>query len=240
MCAGRDVVPAMPTTLLCFFSVAREGSPTMYKLYWCRGTAALAPQLVLELGGLPYEKITVETRKGEHRKAAYLAINPKGFIPALQTPEGQILTEAAAICLYLCERHALPLAPAPGTEARGPFLSLLVFLTNTLQTACKPCDFPERFALDPADAPRVRAWAVARLDDLWRMVEDHLFSGPGPFLQGPEMTVADLYLAMVMAWHPRAHDRLAELERVGGCFEAVTAEPTVARVMRASGNLPLG
>jgi hypothetical protein len=39
----------------------------MYRLYWCRRTAALAPQLVLELAALPYERITVELRKGEHR-----------------------------------------------------------------------------------------------------------------------------------------------------------------------------
>lgn len=73
---------------------------------------------MLELAALPYEKITVEVRKGEHRQTAYLSVNPKGFVPALQTPEGQILTESAAICLYLCERHGL-LAPAPATAARG-------------------------------------------------------------------------------------------------------------------------
>ena len=211
----------------------------MYTLYWCRGTAALAPHCVLELGNLSYETVTVEVRKGEHRQPAYLAINPKGFVPALRTPEGQVLTEAAAICLYLCERHALPLAPPPGTESRGPFLSLLVFLTNTMQTACKPCDFPERFALDAADAPRVRRWALDRLDEQWRLAEEHLFAATGPFLQGAQMTVADLYLAMLIAWHPRARDLLTGLPRVARCFDAVTAGPTVARLMRASGNLPL-
>jgi len=211
----------------------------MYKLYWCRRTAALAPQLVLELAALPYEKISIETRRGEHRQPAYLAINPKGFVPALQTPEGQTLTESAAICLYLCERHALPLAPAPGMRERGPFLSSLVFLTNTLQVACKPYNYPERYAPDPTDTSRVRDWAITRLDEQWRVVENHLFVGAGPFLQGGDMTIADLYLAMLMTWHPQAPVRLAELKKVARGFDAVTAEPTVAGVMQAGSDLPL-
>lgn len=211
----------------------------MYKLYWCRGTAALAPQLVLELAGLPYETITVETRAGAHRRPAYLAVDPKGFIPALRTPDGQILTESAAICLYLCERHGLSLAPAPGTVARGSFLRLLVFLTNTLQTACKPCHHPERFALDPADAPRLRERAVERLDEQWRVVEDHLFSGSSPFLQGGDMTVADIYLTMLITWHPQPQARIEAPPHVARCFAAVTAQRTVARIMHAGGDLPL-
>jgi glutathione S-transferase len=106
--------------------------------------------------------------------------------------------------------------------------------------AFKPYHFPERFALDAEDVSRVRDRALARIDEQWRVVEAHLFSGPGPYLQERDITVADLYLAMLLTWHPRARQRVAEWPNVARCFDAVTAEPIVARVMHAGGSLPLG
>ena len=104
-----------------------------YKLYWDSWTASMAPQMLLELAGLPYRPIRVSLAENEQRRPAYLALNPAGKVPTLVTPEGETLAEAAAICLWLAERHDLDLAPPPGDPDRATFLRWLLYLTDTIQ-----------------------------------------------------------------------------------------------------------
>ena len=67
----------------------------MYKLFTGPGTCALASHIVLEELGLPYEAVRVDFASQAQRSPEYLAINPKGRVPALVTPRG-VLTETPA------------------------------------------------------------------------------------------------------------------------------------------------
>ena len=71
----------------------------MLKLYYYPGACSLAPHLVLEWIGAPYEAVRVQL--GD---PAYNAINPAGAVPALDTGEGWILTQAGAVLHYLARR----------------------------------------------------------------------------------------------------------------------------------------
>ena len=103
----------------------------MYKLYGGTFTRALAPQMVLEEAGLPYELHAVDMASGEHRGEEFLKLNPAGYVPALTTPEGDVLHEAAAIMLYLTDRHELEdLAPQVDAPQRGGFLSKLFYFRS--------------------------------------------------------------------------------------------------------------
>ncbi len=94
----------------------------MYKLYWNKDTAAVAPEMVLEEAGLAYEKVVIDAFGGETWQADYLAINPAGYIPALIREDGSILYESAAISLYICDRHGLSeLLPPLEDPDRGGF-----------------------------------------------------------------------------------------------------------------------
>ncbi|WP_201722365.1 glutathione S-transferase N-terminal domain-containing protein, partial [Sulfitobacter sp. HI0040] len=82
--------------------------------------ASLIVRLTLEQGQIPYETRLVDRRAKAQRGAAYRALNPKGLIPTLETPEGPIF-ETGAILLWLADRHG-ELFPAPASPARGKAL----------------------------------------------------------------------------------------------------------------------
>src|SRR5579862_8775395 len=90
-----------PTLHEVFASI--RGDPRMMKLYYSPGACSMAPHILLEEIGVPYEAVRVAIAEGKTRSPEYLAINPKGRVPALFTAEGEILTEVPAISCYLAE-----------------------------------------------------------------------------------------------------------------------------------------
>ncbi len=225
----------MLTFCVCCDSDSITTRRTMYKLYWDQGTAAMAPQIVLEEAALDYERVRVDTRSGETRAAAYLALNPAGYVPALVTDEDVILYESAAICLYLCDHHGLALAPATDDPARGLMYRCLFYLTNTVQEAYKQHYYPERLTTDPADAPRISAKGTENLVERWKVVDDHL-AAAGPLHLGERASVVDIYMLMLVTWFPPHWqpllDRYAALKQA---FELTAERPAVRKVMRLHG-----
>ena len=76
-------------------------------LYGGVPSQSVVVEMLLAEAEIPFELRRVDITKGEHRTEAFLEINPAGFVPALITPEGEMLHENAAILLYLCERFEL-------------------------------------------------------------------------------------------------------------------------------------
>jgi len=209
----------------------------MYKLYWAAGTAALAPQAILEEVGAPYEIVELDLGKQEHRRPEYLGLNPAGLVPTLVTDDGQVLTESAAITVGLCERHPeAGLIPEPGDPARGTFLRWLFYQTNNVQEAYKRFYFPGRFSTDSADAPRIKEQAASDLAARWRIVEDRL-ADPGPWLLGGRFSAADIYLVMLATWFEPKEDLLEMCPNVGRCFAQAARRPALRRTLEASGEL---
>ena len=172
----------------------------MYKLYGGTFTRALAPQMVLEEADLPYELHVVDMAAKEHRSAEFLSLNPAGFVPALVTPEGDVLHEAAAIMLYLTDRHGLDeLAPPASDPQRGVFLSKLFYFTNDVQPPFKRFFYAYRYALRKADVADVTAQSREMVCERWQVLEDWL-SANGPYHLGDRFTFADLHVAMWMAY----------------------------------------
>ncbi|HEY0845691.1 MAG TPA: glutathione S-transferase N-terminal domain-containing protein [Noviherbaspirillum sp.] len=93
----------------------------MYTLYYYPGNANLAPHMLLEELGVPYELVLVDREQNAHKQADYLKLNPTGRIPVL-IDRDLVLFETAAICLHLVDRHPeAGLAPAVGTAERAEF-----------------------------------------------------------------------------------------------------------------------
>ena len=206
----------------------------MYILYGGGVSRSVGPQMVLEEAGLDYELREIDIAAGEHRTAAFLAINPAGYVPALTTPEGETLHEAAAIMLYLADRHGLDdLAPPPGDPLRGRFYSRLFFHTNDIQPAQKRCGYPERYAVDPDHIPRVREAAREAARERWRVLDGYLAAG-GPYHLGERFSLVDLYMAMWVNYGVAApRDMAEELPAVGACFARVMARPKSAALLDA-------
>ncbi len=204
----------------------------MYILYGGGISRAVGPRMVLEEAGLAYELREIDYAAGEHRTAAFLAINPAGYLPALTTPEGETLHEAAAIMLYLADRHGLDdLAPPPGDPLRGRFYSRLFFHTSDIQPAHKRCDYPERYAVDPGDIPRVRAAAQKVARERWSVIDGYL-GADGPYHLGERFSPLDLHMAVWVNYGVAAPRDLAdEFPAIGACFERVMARPKAAALL---------
>ncbi len=199
---------------------------TPYRLYGAIWTRATGPLMVLKELELEHEVIPVDTLAGEHREEAFLRINPAGYLPALTTPEGEHLHEAAAIMLYLAERHgAGRLVPAADETDRGRFLSLYFFLTNDIQPPAKRFFYPQRYALHPEDVAETRARAHAATLERWAVLESEL-AGRGPWHLGERFSLADIQVALWAAYGLIGPDDIiSRFPTVQRIFEAVRARP---------------
>ena len=133
----------------------------MYTLYHQDGARSTAALLTLEEGGLDYELRRVDISADEHRDPEFLALNPRGLIPALVTDTGEVLGETAAIMLYLADRHRLTdLAPLPEEPGRGALHDWLFYHVGEVQAAGKRASYPHRYSTNSEDAPRIRDQAT--------------------------------------------------------------------------------
>lgn len=171
----------------------------MGTLYYYPNNASMAPHIVLEEIGAPFELHRVDRDNNTHKDPAYLRLNPNGVIPTYVDGD-LVLFEAAAICLHLADTNpAAGLAPPLGTAERAQFYKWLVHLTNTVQAEMLFYFYPERLADDAKASATVKARAEARVDAMFERVEAALAAG-GPYLLGARFSAADLYFLMLARW----------------------------------------
>ena len=204
----------------------------MYIVYGGRFTRTVCVQMVLEEGVLPYRIREVDILRGEHRSPEFLSINPAGYIPAMITPEGQVLHETAAIMLYLADHHGLhELAPRIDDPGRGVFLSKLFFLTNDVQPAMKRIYFAHRYSTDESDAPRIKERAAQMAKDRWKVVNGHLAAN-GPYHLGERFSLVDLYMVMWAALFEPREQLFADFPAIKVCYDLVAARPKIAPLVK--------
>lgn len=167
-------------------------APTM-KLYFAPDTCSLSPHIVLQELGMPYELVRVNNRtKRTSTGEDFLAINPKGYVAALELDSGEVLTEGPAIVQYLADlKPEAGLAPAAGTLARVRLQEWLNFITSEIHAGSSPL-FNRAL---PGEALVIfRDRLFRRLD----FIEVSLASRD--YLVGDGFTVADAYLFTVLGW----------------------------------------
>ena len=214
----------------------------MIQLHYSPSSAAMAPHILLEELGVPYEKILVDTSQGAHRSEAYRKLNPNGLIPTLVDGD-LVLYETAAICLHLCDTHPQAgLAPAVGTAERAQFYKWLIWLTNTLQSTLIVYFYTERW-MDEGNAAGVaelKRHAEARIGPLLDQLDTELArlqqAQAGPWLLGEYFSAVDIYAMMLCRWtrnfatapaRSRAH--------LGPYLQRVLARPAVIKAFHAEG-----
>lgn len=188
----------------------------MYVLYGGDFTRASLVQWVLEEGGIPYEFKKIDIVKGEHREPAFLAINPAGLVPVLITPEGEALYEAAALMVYLADRHRLTeLAPVPTDPQRGLFLSSVFWIASDIKAEMKRFHFPHRYALRAEDIFAVQDMSRELVLSRIGIMNTRLAKG-GPYILGSRFSLVDFYLCFCIAYLDRkaACERYPEIARL--------------------------
>ncbi|MDF1709848.1 MAG: glutathione S-transferase family protein [Paracoccaceae bacterium] len=169
-----------------------------YRLHYAPDNASLIIRLALEELHLPYTAVLVDRKAQAQRSAPYLALNPHGRIPVLETPDGAIF-ETGAILLWLADRHG-GLCPAPDHPDRGDALKWLFFLSNTLHAELRMLFYPEIYiGPDPAHHAALRDGLRASLAAHLARLEAVAGAGHA-WLNADTPTVLDLYLAACLRW----------------------------------------
>lgn len=205
----------------------------MLQLHYHPSTAAMAPHILLQELGVPFELVLVDRTANAHKAPAYLQLNPNGLIPVL-TDGDLVLYEAAAICLYLCDTYPQGgLAPLVGTVARAHFYKWLIWLTNTLQATLLAYFYPERWVNpgNAAGAAEVKAQAERRVGELLDQLDAELARHGGPWLLGPNYSALDAYAMMLCRWTRGFASAPARARpHLGPYLQAVLARPAVQGV----------
>ena len=198
------------------------------KLYLTPGVCSLSPHIVLEELGIAHETESVNLKtKATASGGNFLAINPKGYVPALQLGSGEVLTEGPAIVQYLADLHPeKKLAPPNGSLARYQLQSWLNFIATELHKNFSPF-------FNPAAPDEMKAIARANIERRLTYVNEQLEGRQ--HLLGDDFTVADAYLFTVLGWSRVIKLDLAPWAHVAAYQARVAARPAVQRALKAEG-----
>lgn len=199
-----------------------------YILYGAAGSGSVPVEAALTLIGAPYRMVEAVTWEGDAERDKVAAVNPMRQIPALVLPGGEVLTESAAILIWLAEHHPKArLAPAPGDRLRGRFLRWMSFIPASIYSMFWVRDVPSRLAGDdPAAQEQIRARTAERIAACWGVMGREL-QPEGDFLLGDSISVLDIYVATASRWTPRRARFYTEAPGLAEVVRRVDALPAL-------------
>lgn len=196
------------------------------KLYYAPNACSLSPHIVLRELDLPFTLVRVNNqtkRTGDGRD--FLAINPKGYVAALECGDGQVLTEGPAIVQYLADlKPQGGLAPANGSWNRSRMQEWLNFISTEIHGGFGPLFNREL----PAAA---RQWWQARLEKRLDYTADALAAQP--YLVDARFGVADAYLYTVLRWAAFFDMDLARWPALAAYMARIDERPSVQAALAA-------
>jgi glutathione S-transferase len=197
-------------------------------LYYIDQSCALAPHIAASEAGIPIIPVRVDFKtKRTAGGADFVAINPKGYVPALELDNGEVLTENSAVLQYLADQKpAAQLAPANGTLARVRLQEALNYIATELHRGYSPL-------FNSATPAAGREEASASLHKRYALLDKQLTGRR--YLFGDEFTVADAYLFVVTRWAEIVKLDLSGYPNLQAFQRAVAARPAVKAAMKAQG-----
>ncbi len=200
------------------------------KLYFSQGACSLSPNIVAHEAGLPIklERVDLKTKKIAGG-ADFLAINPKGYVPALELDDGELLTEGPTIVQYLADQKPdSGLVPKAGTPERYRMQEMLGYINSEIHKAYSPL-FSDKTPTETRDGQS------AYLKKRYQLLDERL--AKQPYLFGDTFSAADAYLFAVTRWAPLVKLDLSEFANVQAFQERVAARPAVQAAMKAESPL---
>lgn len=186
-------------------------------------------RIALEEAGAAHHLVRVDFAAGQQRTPEYLAINPKGRVPALVTPQGT-LTETPALLAYVAQSY--PAAQLAPTDAYG-FARLQEFhsyLASTVHIAHAHRPRASRWADEPDAQAAMQRKVAQNMTDCFNLIETH-YLGDGPWVMGEQYTVADGYLFTIGTWLQSDGVDIAQFPKVHAHTQRVLQRPAVQRAL---------
>jgi glutathione S-transferase len=191
-------------------------------LYYAPGGCSQASHIALIEAAMSYQLVKVGRDKQTDDGRDFKAINPKGYTPALELDDGRILTESLAILAYIADKSGKLLAK-DGLD-RWRALEATAFMTTEFHGNFRPFFYP-----DATEAERDKAGKMLVMR--FGTIAEEL--GDKNFLVGEQMTIADTYLFVMLAW--AAMMGIAVSERLVAYSARMRSVPSVAKALAEEG-----
>jgi glutathione S-transferase len=207
----------------------------MLKLYYSPGACSLAPHILLEELDLRYTLELISIAEGKTQSSEYLAVNPKGRVPALLTGEGELLTELPAISWYIAQQAGTPaLFPHDGLATARCF-EWFNWLSGTLHAmAFGQFWRMQRFVADENMFPKVKEKGLENILDCYAFIERCL--ADRHWAVGNAYTAVDPFLLVFYRWGNRIGLSMRrDYPQWTAHAERVHARPAVQRALQQEG-----
>lgn len=197
------------------------------KLYYLPGACSLASHISLIESGIAFTAVAVDRQKRTSEGGDYLAVTPKGYVPALVLDSGEVLTESSALLPYIGGLNpAAGLIAAPGTLQHFRVTEWCAYVSSEVHKNHTPL-------FRPGSTDEQKDAARAAVLQRYAYIESTL--GDKPYLTGDAFSVADAYLYVTLSWAARVAIDLTSVPKVAALFARAKARPSVIAARQAEG-----
>jgi glutathione S-transferase len=201
----------------------------MLKLYYAPGTCALASHIALEEAGADYTTERLSFKANQQNSPEYLAINPKGRVPALVTDRG-ILTETPAMLAFIAQTFPkAKLAPLDDAFAFAQAQAFNSYLCSTVHVAHAHKMRGARWATEESSFADMKRMIPKTVGGCFALIERQMFRGP--WVMGETYTVCDPYLFTIAQWLEGDGVDIKATPKVADHFKRMEERPAVRRVL---------
>jgi glutathione S-transferase len=201
----------------------------MFTLYARPGSGSAAVEALLAECGVEYRIEDVPRLADGSAPESYLGINPRGEVPTLRLPDDSLMTESAAMMIYLADLFPVTgLAPGVTSSKRATYLRWMLYFASPVYMADLRFFYSARYSTDPTHAAAIKAKAIEHLDRDFMIFAGAL--GKGPFILGEKFSAVDIYAAMLMSWAPDVPALFSRHPNIKAHYDAVSHRPKIAPV----------
>ena len=200
----------------------------MLKLYYAPGTCALASHIALEEAGAAYAAERVDFKNSQQTSPDYLAINPKGRVPALVTDRG-VLTETPAILAFIAQSAPSAKLMPEDAFAFAQAQSFNTYLCSTVHVAHAHKGRGYRWATDETSVADMKRKVPETMAASFALIERDMLKGP--WVMGEQYTACDAYLFTLTGWLEGDSVDIATLPKVAAHRKRMSERPAVQKVL---------
>ena len=170
-------------------------------LYGAQASGSIAVEAALTLLGIPYTIVEGATWAETQARERVAAVNAMQQVPTLVMPNGEVMTESAAILIHLADLHPEALlAPAWNDARRAQYLRWMIYVSSAIYSLHWIKPDVRRIGAPPGARESVVNAVHDRIAFCWAHMDSQL--NPGQYLLGNELTVLDLYDTVVSRFGP--------------------------------------
>ena len=198
-----------------------------YIVYGAQGSGSVPVEAALTLLDLPYRVEEIAPWRSAEEAERMGRINPMRQAPALVLPTGELMTESAAILIWLADAHPeAGLSPTMASIQRPAFLRWMSFVSSAIYALYWIRDDPSRVTDRAEDHASIKARIAERFLQCWSVMDAQV--SPDRYILGDDITVLDLYVAVVSRWASRRRRFYAAAPKLAEVVRRVDHEPRLA------------